>query len=262
MIRAVIDLHAHILPALDDGPASMEISVEMGWAAVAAGTRVLAATSHVNRGFGLTAAELAAAREQVARRLAADGIPLEVVQGGEIALSRAPDLDEEELRRMTLGGSRWLLLECPLSPAAPSMEPMVTALQASGFEILLAHPERSPAMIRSPDALDRLIGLGALGQVTAGAFTGEFGEPVRRSALAMLERGHVHVLASDAHHPTHRPPDLRQALEPLRRRYDDADEQFEWMTLHAPRALLADEPLPLRPDAPRPRGGLLRRFRA
>jgi protein-tyrosine phosphatase len=262
MIRGVIDLHAHILPALDDGPASLDESVAMAAAAVEAGTRVIAATSHVNRGFGLTAGELCDARRRLAERLERDGIPLEVVQGGEIALSRAPDLDDAALHALTLGGSPYLLLECPLSPTASSMEPMVGALRAAGFEVLLGHPERSPSLIRSPDALDRLVGLGALGQVTAGSFAGQFGEPVRKAAFAMLERGHVHVLASDAHHPWHRPPDLRVALAPLRGRYDDGDDQFEWMALHAPRALLTGKPPAARPPAPRPRGGLLRRFRA
>jgi protein-tyrosine phosphatase len=234
----------------------------MAWAAVGTGTRVMAATSHINRGFGLRAEELAAARELVVERLAADGIPLEVVQGGEIALSRAADLDEQELRGLTLGDSSWLLLECPLSPSAPSMEPMVRALRSAGFEILLAHPERSPTMMRSPEALERLLAHGALAQVTSSSIAGDFGEPVRRTSFAMLERGHVHVLASDGHHPSLRPPDLQSALGPMRRRYEDADDQFDWMALQAPRALLADEPLPPRPPAPRPRGGLLRRFRA
>ena len=133
----MIDLHAHILPALDDGPPDLDASAEMAAAAVAAGTRVMAATSHVNRGFGLRAEQLAAARALVVERLAADGIPLEVVQGGEVALSRAGDLGDEELRGLTLGGSRWVLLECPLSPAAPSMEPAVTALPVSYTHLTL-----------------------------------------------------------------------------------------------------------------------------
>jgi len=262
MIRAVIDLHAHILAALDDGPANLDESAELASEAVAAGTRVMAATSHVNRGFGLRADELAAARRLVVERLARDGIPLEVVQGGEIALSRAPDLDDAELRAMTLGGTDWLLLECPLSPGAPSMEPMVGELLARGYRILLAHPERSATMLRSPEALGRLVELGAIAQVTAGSFAGVFGEPVRRAAFDMLERGHVHVLASDAHHPYDRPPSLRVALEPLERRYDDGAAQFAWMAEDAPRAVLANEDPPARPDLPRPRGLLRRRRRA
>jgi protein-tyrosine phosphatase len=265
MIRGVIDLHAHILPGLDDGPANLDVSAELAEVAVADGTRVLAATSHVNRGFALRPDELAQARRGVVERLAMDGIALDVVQGGEIALSRLPDLDDDDLRALTLGGGRWLLLECPLSPRSPSLEPSVSYLRGRGFEVLLGHPERSPTFMRGPEALDRLVGLGALAQVTSSSFTGRFGEPVRRAAFAMLERGLVHVISSDAHHPVHRPPTLGVALEAMQRRYEadwTPEAQFEWMTVSAPGALLAGTPLPERPELPRAPRGLLKRFRA
>ena len=260
MIRGVIDLHAHVLPGLDDGPASLDEAAEMAAAAVGHGTRVIAATSHINRGFGLQPAELAAARARLTERLAADRIELEVVQGGEIALSRAAELSDDDLRGLTLGGGRWLLLECPLSPRSAFMDPVVSDLRSRGFEVLLAHPERSPTFMRGTGPLERLIGLGALAQVTASAFTGDFGDTVRRAAFSMLERELVHVLASDGHSPRHRPPDLRAALPVLERRYEDGAEQFEWMAAAAPAALLEDVPLPPRPAPPRPRG-LLRRLR-
>jgi protein-tyrosine phosphatase len=259
----VIDLHAHILPGLDDGPPNLDASAEMAAAAVANGLEVMAATSHVNRGFGLHAADMEAARSEVVERLEADGIPLEVVQGGEVSLSRLPDLDEEELPRLTLGGGRWLLLECPLSPGAPIMDEAVASLRTRGYEVLLAHPERSPGFMRGPDTLERLLGMGALAQVTSGSFSGEFGDTVRRAAFAMLERGLVHIISSDAHSAGHRPPDLRRALAAFEKRYDDAEEQFEWMAVAAPRALLAGDAPPPRPELPRARrGGLLRRLRS
>ena len=262
MIRAVIDLHAHILPGLDDGPPTLDAAVEMAAATVEAGTRVMAATSHINRGFGLRAAELAEARAVLNERLRAEAIPLEVVQGGEISLARLDGLDDDELRGLTLGDGPWLLLECPLSPSAPSLEPAVAALRNRGFEILLAHPERSPNLMRGPEPLGRLVELGALAQVTSGSFAGEFGDVVRRAAFAMLEAGLVHVLSTDAHSAYHRPPDLRPALAALDRRYSEgAEEQYEWMTTDAPGALLAAAPLPERPELPRARGGLLRRLK-
>jgi protein-tyrosine phosphatase len=261
IIRVVIDLHAHILPGLDDGPPTLDASAEMAAAAVAAGTRVIAATSHVNRSFGLLPEDLRRAREQVAERLRADGIALEVVQGGEVAVSRIEGLGEADLRALTLGGGPWLLLECALSSAAPSMEPVVATLRRRGLEVLLAHPERSPSLMRSPRSLERLIDLGALGQVTSTALSGRFGDTVRKVAFEMLERGHVHVIASDGHSADGRPPDLLCALEALERRYEDPRELFEWMTVDVPGAILAGERPPPRPPTPR-RRGLLRRLRA
>jgi protein-tyrosine phosphatase len=259
IIRGVIDLHAHILPGLDDGPPSLEASADMAAAAVAGGTRVLAATSHVNRGFALLPKDFAPAREAVAQRLREDGIPLEVVQGGEVSLARVDGLDEADLRALTLGGGPWLLLECPLAPKAPSMEPAVIALQRRGLKILLAHPERSPTFMRSPQALERLVDLGALAQITSTSFAGRFGDTVRKVAFEMLERGHAHVIASDAHGADGRPPDLHCALEALERRYEDPRALFDWMTDGVPGAILADGPVPPRPPLPRKRG-LLRRL--
>lgn len=262
MIRGVIDLHAHILPGLDDGPIDLDASAEMASTAFANGVRVMAATSHVNRGYGLRAAQMTASREVVVARLEADGIPLQVVQGGEISMSRLETLDDAELDELTLGGGPWLLLECPLSPGAPPMDAAVAGLRTRGYEVLLGHPERSPGFMRDPDALERALGLGALAQVTSGSFSGEFGDTVRKVAFTMLERGLVHIVSSDAHSAHHRIPELRRALTAFEQRYDDAEEQFEWMVEAAPRALLDDTPPPPRPEPPQARrGGLLRRLR-
>jgi protein-tyrosine phosphatase len=243
----VIDLHCHILPGLDDGPATPEAAVAMARAAVAAGTRAIATTCHVNHVFGLGPAELAGARAALAERLAAEGVELELLAGGEIAPERLPHLDDEALRALALGGGPYLLLECPLSPTGAALDMMVADLQRRGFGVLLAHPERSPGLMREPARLAALVERGALAQVTTGSLTGGFGEPVRRVAEEMVRRGLVHVLASDAHDAVHRPPDLRAA--------GGLDErQAAWMTEAAPAAIVAGRPLPERPPLPRARG--------
>ncbi|HEX5782760.1 MAG TPA: CpsB/CapC family capsule biosynthesis tyrosine phosphatase, partial [Solirubrobacteraceae bacterium] len=144
----MIDLHAHILPGLDDGPASLEDSVAMARVASAAGTRALATTPHVDHRFGLSPADLAAAREALARRIAEAGIELELLAGGEVAPERLADLDDDDLRHLTLGGGPYVLLECPLSPGGGGLDVMVADLRRRGFGVLLGHPERSPALIR------------------------------------------------------------------------------------------------------------------
>jgi len=259
IIRVVIDLHAHILPGLDDGPQTLDASAEMAAAAVAGGTRVMAATSHINRSFALEPAELGAARERVVARLREDGIPLEVVQGGEVSLGRIEDLSDEDLRGLTLGDGPWLLLECPLSPYAPAMGPVVAHLRRRGLEVLLAHPERSPVFMRGTSELPRLLEMGALAQVTSTALSGRFGDPVRKVAFGMLDRAEVHVIASDGHSAAGRPPDLPAALAAMERRYEAPRELFDWMTSAVPAAIVAGEPLPPRPPTPG-RRGLLRRL--
>src|SRR5215211_2775032 len=238
MIGVVIDLHAHILPALDDGPESLEASAELAAAAVAAGTTVLAATSHVNRSWGLTGDDLDAAREAVLERLAADGIELEVVAGGEVAPGRYRDLADGELNAFTLGDGPYVLLECPLWPGAGPIGSLVDDIHDRGLRVLLAHPERSPQFQGDLGALADLVERGALAQLTASSLSGHFGRTANRVALDMLSNGLVHVLASDAHNAVERPPDLAVALPALRENHHDADALFTWMTDTVPAAVL------------------------
>jgi protein-tyrosine phosphatase len=245
----VIDLHAHILPGLDDGPRDMDATLALARAAVAAGTRTLAATSHVDRTFWLMPEQLADARRDVTHALAEAGIELKVVQGGEVATARMPALSDDELRALTLGGGPYVLLECPFGPAH-RLEALVADLLERGFAVLLAHPERSPDLQRDPARLGRLVDAGALAQVTAGSFAGDFGETPRQAAERMLAAGWLHVLASDAHDAVDRGPDLAVAAGGLQERYAGVAEQLAWMARDAPAAILAGLPLPERPRLP------------
>lgn len=248
----MIDLHAHILPGVDDGPDSLEESVALARAAAAAGTRVLAATSHVSHMFptdpALFPGRLAAVREA----LEDAGVPLDVVAGGELAPSRLAGLDDAALRALSLGGGPYLLVECPFSPVAAELEPRVSELQGAGWRVLLAHPERSAALHRAPDRLARLVAAGALVQVTAGSLVGQFGETARRYALDLLREELVHVLASDAHDAIDRPPGLTAGLARAERELGRLDGLAEWLTEGVPAAILAGDPLPARPGARRP----------
>ena len=244
----MIDLHAHILPGLDDGPPTTDAALELARVAVAAGTRAIATTSHLGYLYHVTPDHIARARAALAVRLADEGIELELLAGGEIAPDRLPDLDDEALRAVALGGGPYVLFECPFSPVGAGMEMMVADLQQRGFAVLLAHPERSPSFQRDLGLLTRLVERGALAQITTGSLAGRFGETVRGAALEMLQQGLAHVLASDTHDPVHRGPDLRAAGDVL----DEA--QHQWMTAAAPAAIVAGRPLPERPPLPRARG--------
>jgi protein-tyrosine phosphatase len=250
----VIDLHAHILPGLDDGPPDLNGSVAMARAAVRAGTTAVATTSHINVGFAVDVEDLRAARAALAARLEQEGIALELLAGGEVAPERLPDLNDDTLRAVALGGGDCILLECPFPPIGAAMEPMVADLHRRGFSVLLAHPERSASFQQDLARLRRLVEMGARAQVTAGALDGGFGERARRAGFAMLEAGLVHVLASDSHDPQYRPPDPRMADRALAERYGDVEEQLAWMTEAAPAAIVAGTAMPSRPPLPRARG--------
>lgn len=214
----LIDLHCHLLPGIDDGPGDLAGSVALARAYVSAGIGRIAATPHVNLRHQNDSSAIHERREEVVARLEREGIALRVEQGAEVAASYADRLDDDELRRMTLGGGEWLLIEPPTRATAFEIHTDVFAVRERGFRVLLAHPERNPALQADPDLIADLVAAGVRTQVTAEALTGRYGSSAERCASWLFDRALVHVLASDAHHATDRPPGLAGELKRAGRR--------------------------------------------
>ncbi|MEH3054993.1 MAG: hypothetical protein PGN13_13495 [Patulibacter minatonensis] len=245
----MIDLHCHLLPGLDDGPADLEATFELARAQVSAGVEKVLCTPHVNHGYPANVSTAIIQRTQALRRsLHEAGIPLRIQAGAEVAVTKAVELDDTELELLHLGAGPWLLLEAPLSTDFPQLDGLVAGLRARGHEILLAHPERCALFHRDPALLAGLIARGAAAQVTATSLTGDFGRTVERFARSMVEDGLVHVIASDAHSARRRGPGLAGPL---------TEAGLDWLTDYAcaavPGAMLAGESLPGAPELPRKR---------
>ncbi len=256
----MIDLHSHVLPGIDDGPASVEGSLALARAAAQSGVRTLLATPHIDHAYGLQPARVHEEVKRFGVRLRQEGIPLEVLPGGEVALSRCSELSDEDLRAVCLGGGPYVLLESPLQTVAVALEPAVFELQVRGFRVLLAHPERSPVFMRDPERLRGLVDKGALCQITAASLLGQFGRTVRSYTLTLLREGLVHDVASDAHDDQRRPPGLHEGLYAAERDVRGLGALAGWLTEEAPAAILRGTALPPRPELPG-RRGLLGRLR-
>jgi protein-tyrosine phosphatase len=227
---------------------------------VKAGITKVVATPHVDHRYGLSVSEIEAAAERLAEALEQREIALQLALGAEIAVSRLLDLDDDELGRLQLGDSPYLLVEAPLEPVLGNLEALVARLIDGGHRVLLAHPERCPALHRDPARVAGMAAAGALCSVTAGSFAGRFGAPPRALALDLLDRGLVHNVTSDAHDAVRRPPDLLSWVEATEGRASQA--LARWLTADAPAAILDGAALPERPPLgppPRPpRRGLRR----
>lgn len=240
-----------MLPGLDDGPATLDQSLAMARAAVAAGTTTLVATPHLNTRFGVRLDQVAERVADLRAALDGAGIPLRLEAGAEVAASRLPELEDDAAHAAAcLGDGPWLLVECPLEPV-PSMafDAAVLELLQNGRPVVLAHPERSPGFQRDPNRLGRLVDAGALCSLTAGAFGGQFGGLVQRASLNLLSAGLCHDVASDAHDAVHRGPTLLDGLPGVRPGASDVPAHVRWLTTDAPAAILAGDDLP---DPPPP----------
>jgi protein-tyrosine phosphatase len=198
----MIDLHTHILHGIDDGPRDLAGALELARAALDDGVRTLAATPHGRSSVGGGRYSVAALRERLAElraALAAQGLPLEIVEGTEIYGEGGL---VQRLRRGELlgyAGSRALLVEFPANTIPAAVEQIVFELQLAGHRVVVAHPERLRYAQDDPNVLIPLIERGALMQLTADALLGNHGERRRRLAETMLGHGLVQLIASDAH---------------------------------------------------------------
>jgi protein-tyrosine phosphatase len=211
------ELHFHLLPGIDDGPSSIEESVELAAAAAAEGTRTIVTTPHVHPQFVTDVSSLPERVREVESKLAARRIGIRVLCGGELAQEMVPRLEQRALETIAQGppGKRWLLLEAPLAGIDHVYTEAANELRARGFAVVVAHPERA---LRWSDAgwetLEHELSVGSVAQINAWSVAGLYGEMVRATALWLLRTAPQTVIASDAHGGA-RMPSLGLALDAL-----------------------------------------------
>jgi protein-tyrosine phosphatase len=206
-----VDLHTHVLPAVDDGARDAAEALAMLRIAVADGTGVIVATPH---GRACDRACVERAVEQLRELARSAELPVRLLGGSEQRLT----LDLPDRLRAgevaTLAGSSWVLVELALESAWPPwFEQAIYALQLAGGWPILAHAERYPAVQRAPPLLVDATRAGVLIQINAGSLLGEAGRRAQRAAEQLLRLRLAHVIASDAHAADHRPPRLAAAFE-------------------------------------------------
>jgi protein-tyrosine phosphatase len=248
----VIDLHSHILPCIDDGSKSLEMSLEMARIAVSDGIRIMACTPHIYPGLYLNdTAGITAARDALQNALNVYGIPLQLTTGADVHL--VPGL-LQGLRAgvvPTLHKTRYLLLEPSHHVAPPRFAESVFQLVASGYVPVITHPERLTWIEDHYQVFANLTRQGAWIQVTAGALTGQFGSQAKYWAERLLGDGLTHILATDAHSSSRRIPVLSEAKAIAERML--GSEEAQLLVEGRQTALLDDLPPSRVPPLPAPK---------
>ncbi len=243
----MIDLHCHILPALDDGAHDLSDSLAMAAVAAADGIELICATPHLRHDHELAIEQVAERVTFLNQKLIEARCPVTVLAGAEVAETEVEGLDEEKLSQLSLGAGRWILLEPAPGPLSEGLVGAVTTLDRRGHRSLIAHPERHV----SADMFERiaqLVEAGALIQATADFF---LREESAAGMVALASAGLIHVLGSDSHSSRHgRPLRLSGALRRLGA-VERLAPHLDWISETAPRAIIEGSGLRL-PFAPAP----------
>ena len=213
----MIDIHCHLLPGIDDGPATVEAALDLARALIADGITQVVMTPHVFPGrFENRRSSIADERQAMLDALSAAGIPLQILWAGEVRLT--PEvldlLGHDELPFLgQSGGFRNMLLEMPDGQVPLGALNFVRHLVAARIRPVIAHPERNRGVMDKVERLEPLLDAGCLVQLTAGSLVGQFGGRAQEVAADLLQRGWVHAVASDAHNLSGRRPRMQDAAQ-------------------------------------------------
>jgi protein-tyrosine phosphatase len=241
----VIDIHTHLLPGVDDGSPSVEVTVPVLERFRKDGVTVLVCTPHL-KATDAHRAPLERYRSILAN-LVEHAPPLpELVLGWEIMLD-APGID---LRapHLHLGGSGAALVEFPRMQVPLGATEEILRIRMTGVTPVIAHPERYHEC--TPEMVQQWRDAGAVIQMDAVMVFGN--SPMSRFARRMLEEGMVDCIASDTHGDSRSLAMARDWLEAI-----DAHEQAELLcTINARRLLNREAVLPVTPIPPTDQGML------
>lgn len=241
------DLHAHILPGVDDGAVTPEDTLAMSRVAAETGTKVVLATPHrkdVTEDWSVPYLRSLIADMNAQNQ--AHGVDLSLVLGMENHLDTDLPAEIAAGRALPMNDTRYILIEMPFFGRAEFLEDTLGEVQSMGLIPVLAHPERIEAFQEDPELLRRFLKNGMLSQITSGSVIGFWGEEVKNFTHSLLEQRMAHVMSSDTHHSNGgRSPRMDVGLE---RAADIVGfEVAQAMLLDTPRAILNDEPLDMEP---------------
>ena len=243
----VVDIHSHILPGLDDGSPSFNVSLDMAHMALHAGTTDIVATPHANTSYRYDPGAIAAHIMEL-QKAVGDGIKIH--RGCDFHLS--PENIQFALRdpaRFAINGLSYLLVEFPEMTLFQGIERIFRDLADVGLTPIVSHPERNRHLIADIPRLRRWVANGIPLQITAQSLLSKFGAGAARSCLRLLEEGLVHFVASDAHDLVHRTPRLDAAKRFVVAQFDE--EYAELLFEVHPRAVIDGRPFEIIPFPPR-----------
>ena len=254
MNRIFVDIHCHLLPAIDDGSADWETTLGMAQMAVADGMQAIIVTPHQLGNFAHNLGDDIRARTvQLQQVLDQHGIALRVMPGGDVRIEDGMIEGLASGKVMSLGDlRRHVLLELPHELYFP-LEGTLASLQRLGMTGILSHPERNRGLLREPELLPGLVEGGCLMQVTAGSLMGTFGPKSQDLAEWMLANGLVHFLATDAHGIKSRRPLMQRAFDRVAELTDEATALD--LCCHHPALVARGEKVPAGRRAVPKRGG-------
>lgn len=194
----MLDIHSHILPAIDDGAQNDVDTLRLLKKAVSEGISDIIATPHHDPTYHTDKSTILEKVKHVNEMAHENGIPITVHPGQEVRIY--PELLKNLDKHVTLlESTSYMLIEFPSDHVPMYAEKIFYDLQFKGVQPILVHPERNEDIIKNPNILYDFVNRGVLTQITAGSLVGKFGKHIKKLSLELIDHELIHFVASDAH---------------------------------------------------------------
>jgi protein-tyrosine phosphatase len=244
----MIDFHSHILPYIDDGAKSFDMSLDMLRLSQDEGVRYICATSHYIPGeIELSLKDYIVKLNNLRHLCQLKDIEINLVPALEIYMSLELPRLYKEKKIWGINDSKYLLIEFPMQTVPLYAEEVLYELRLEGAIPVIAHPERNFAIMKDENILINFLNQGILAQVNAGSLRGIYGKDIKSFAEHLVSRNMVHLLGSDGHNDRERSTTIgggREAIRNLNK------ELYDWMDKNQYNIIEGKnvEPLEVRPD--------------
>ncbi|MCX7884256.1 MAG: exopolysaccharide biosynthesis protein [Caloramator sp.] len=210
----MIDIHCHILPFLDDGSKSLDMSKDMLNIAYNEGINMIIATPHYYPNiYEPDAKRIEKSVEELNNISNLLNFNIKVLKGQEIFLTRNFLDKYKEGKLLTLNDTKYMLIELPFDILKPYIFDMIYELRIRNIVPIIAHPERYSYIIKKPSTINQFIDEGCLFQINSQSITGDFGREIKNTALKLIKHNICHFIATDAHSNQKRIPTLKKSFD-------------------------------------------------
>ena len=237
----MIDIHCHLLPGVDDGPADEATSIAMCRLAAENGTSDVVATPHASVRYEYSRKQNDVKRRQLQ---AAIGPAPRIHLGCDFHLSYDNiEAALAEPARFTINAGPYLLVEFSDLIISQGTSTVFARMREAGLTPIITHPERNALLRDHRSRLAAWVHRGCLIQITADSLLGRFGRHAQSAAVALVDASLAHIVASDGHDLKERPPVLAPGFDFVVDRWgkDTAQALF----VDRPGAVVGGEPIEL-----------------
>lgn len=196
----MIDIHAHLIPGVDDGSKNVEDTFTMFDEAKKVGFTDIILTSHYLTDYYETKIEeLVFWKDKLQEVLDKSNKNLKLHSGMEVYISEDLDKLIKENKLLMLANSKYILIELPMSTEVKYLEHIIYFLESIGIKFILAHPERYKSIQKDPNIVEEYIEKGCLIQCNYGSILGQYGKETKKTIKTLLKKNLVHFMGSDCH---------------------------------------------------------------